>query len=376
MASRTFFASQAVGLMVGANSTIIGSGAAFSPTSYPVSALTPANQSAHIRLDGVQSVGLSTSIDFNQIFELGYLQIFENIEGIPTCEVTIERNIPNNGYTMYQIAAKNNGTTSYRGKYVNDLLNFGSNNQLAVRLAVNTFAQEVNGNNFAFCQIIHVEGFTSSYSVNATTDGPVSESMTVIGTSVSILPSGNQNLVLVPSGGEGVIKTAYRGRDCSFRTAIVSGTAPTFEEEDRVQSFSLSVDVGREDLQELGRKQPYLRYANFPTEVTCDVEYNLDLGKKEDQNQVHTLSNMFQAFTDDDNCDINPASGYVVMLSGARVDCDSEGVEQPAGQTLICATSGAKLTSQSYTGGDTGGGPVTVSESYQAFNNMIAYVTH
>ena len=373
MASRTFFASQAVGLMVGG---ALGSGNAFNATGYHPSNMANTNI-VHARLNGVQSVGLSTSIDFTQIFELGYLQIFENVEGIPTCEVTIERNIPSNGYTMYQLAGLNPGTTEYRERFTNDLLAFGSDEPMAVRLAVNSNANQIGrgGSQAPYCQYIHITGYTSSYSVNATVDGPVSESMTLLGTSVEIVPSGSSNTNLLPSGGDAGANT-YRGRDCHFRTAMVSGGPPSYSTKDRVQSFSLSVDIGREDLQELGRKQPYLRYSNFPTEVTCDVEYNLDLSKEVDTDlfPTHSLTSMFNGFTATDNCDLNPASGYVVMLSGARlIDCYPS---EQYGPNLICATSGAKLTSESYSGGDTGGGPVTVSKSYQAFNNMISYVEH
>ena len=39
----------------------------------------------------IQSVGVSTSLDYEQLFELGRLQIFNNIEGIPSVEITVER---------------------------------------------------------------------------------------------------------------------------------------------------------------------------------------------------------------------------------------------------------------------------------------------
>jgi len=32
----------------------------------------------------IQSVGISTSLEYEQVFELGRLQIFENVEGIPS----------------------------------------------------------------------------------------------------------------------------------------------------------------------------------------------------------------------------------------------------------------------------------------------------
>ena len=41
----------------------------------------------------IQSVGITTSLEYEQLFELGRLQIFENVEGIPSVEITLERAI-------------------------------------------------------------------------------------------------------------------------------------------------------------------------------------------------------------------------------------------------------------------------------------------
>ena len=40
---------------------------------------------------GVQSVGITTNFNLEQAFELGQIQIYENIEGTPDVEVTMEK---------------------------------------------------------------------------------------------------------------------------------------------------------------------------------------------------------------------------------------------------------------------------------------------
>ena len=40
---------------------------------------------------GVQSVGITTNFNLEQAFELGQIQIYENIEGLPDVEVTLEK---------------------------------------------------------------------------------------------------------------------------------------------------------------------------------------------------------------------------------------------------------------------------------------------
>jgi hypothetical protein len=39
-----------------------------------------------------------------------------------------------------------------------------------------------------------------------------------------------------------------------------------------VQSIRVTVNLGRDELHELGRKGPYWRYVNFPVEVRTDIE--------------------------------------------------------------------------------------------------------
>ena len=42
-------------------------------------------------IHGLQSVGVTTNFSLEQAFELGQIQIYENIEGLPDVECTMER---------------------------------------------------------------------------------------------------------------------------------------------------------------------------------------------------------------------------------------------------------------------------------------------
>ena len=42
-------------------------------------------------IQGLQSVGMTTNFNLEQAFQLGQLEIFENIEGTPDVEVTLEK---------------------------------------------------------------------------------------------------------------------------------------------------------------------------------------------------------------------------------------------------------------------------------------------
>jgi hypothetical protein len=105
-----------------------------------------------------------------------------------------------------------------------------------------------------------------------------------------------------------------------------------------VQSINVSTDFGQENIQELGRFGPYHRYATFPIEVTCEFE-------------------------------VIATSGDLVNVSGNAPNLSNEQiiVKDGAGTVLDLGTKN-KLSSVSYSGGDTGGGNATITYSYSNFN--------
>jgi len=50
-----------------------------------------ANLDATEMIHGLQSVGVTTNFSLEQAFELGQIEIYENIEGTPDVEVTLEK---------------------------------------------------------------------------------------------------------------------------------------------------------------------------------------------------------------------------------------------------------------------------------------------
>ena len=105
-----------------------------------------------------------------------------------------------------------------------------------------------------------------------------------------------------------------------------------------IQSISVSTDFGQENIQELGRFGPYTRYATFPVEVTCDFE-------------------------------VMATSGDLINVSGAAPNLSNNTlvIKDTAGTVIDLGTKN-KLSSVSYSGGDTGGGNSTVSFSFSNFN--------
>ena len=119
-----------------------------------------------------------------------------------------------------------------------------------------------------------------------------------------------------------------------------------------LQSITVSCDLGREELFELGTRQPYARIVTFPVEVTCDIEV------------LSVSGDMIQAFADGCSNTTAPCSGVVDNLTPQSiriVSCDG---------TSIYLGAQNKLASVNYGGGDAGGGNVTVSYSYSTFNDF------
>ncbi|MBP01717.1 MAG: hypothetical protein CMM25_02750 [Rhodospirillaceae bacterium] len=388
MASRTYYASQALGIYAGGflpSGDTWGNGTASVDKGF----------GAYTKriLSGVQSVGFSSSVEFEQIFELGHLQIFENIEGSPTCEMTIERVLPLDGFSLFEMF-HNPSVTSYNDYSVN-LGDFASDRGMTARLTVqsdgdvmtNTAIDSTAASNFLYG--FQINGFTSNYSISAQTDGAVTESLGVAGVDLIVLPSGTSSKSAMVRPGTSTPRGVFRRQDLSVnkQKLVNNELSGNVTKYGRVQSASISVDVGREDLLEMGRKGPYIRYASFPVEVTMDVEYNVDTGKDtvnggnfqdgKGTEEGHAYQTMV-AVNSDSNCATSSES--VISINGSRrvagaatnVTCSDNGEDEEGG-VLFCmfaAISGAKMQSQSWSGGDTGGGVVTISESYTSFNAL------
>ena len=100
-----------------------------------------------------------------------------------------------------------------------------------------------------------------------------------------------------------------------------------------INSISVSADFGRESIMELGAFGPYHRYAGFPIEVTSEFE-------------------------------VTAVSGDLVNVSGTAENLNARTViiKDDAG-TIINLGTQNKLSSVSYSGGDTGGGNATCTYS-------------
>jgi len=328
---------------------------------------------------GLQSVGMNTTFNLEQAFELGQIEIYENIEGTPDVEVTLEKVL--DGYPLiYHMASKQglDGTPGGSGVVGR------SKSQCDLRLGIFPDSQNnVSAGGAAAEAEVYCSGlFISSVSYTIPTDGSMTESVTLVGnnkqwltasqklTAAAVdnfngsdtpaaLTSGMYDGSITASGGvqqredvlmsgtmlpqsiNGVLGSGY-GNAMSFSTG---------NNRVHIQSFSVSTDFSREDILELGRKTPYSRPATFPIEVTCEIE------------AVTTSGDFVDAYEfGDTSLDETKSSGNNTTTESIFL-CTRAGYAWDLGQKN-------RLSSVSYGGGDATGGNATCTYSYSNFNEL------
>jgi hypothetical protein len=349
--------------------------------------IAPPKSLAFETLHGIQSCGMTTTFNLEQVFELGQLAVYENVEGIPDVEVTLEK-VMDGWPPVYTLAtqADDNGTIT------SATLAGRSNATCMLGLAIfrDTLNQAYDAA-FGAESECHCSGiYVSSVGYNATVDGSVTESVTLVGNDKFWVGYNNEAAGTFDDGthwdGTSSLQTntdqpysisgsggVNRREDVLFGDGAVLGgenvswlpidipflTASGFNVQDsdgnfpiHVQSWNITTDLGREEIFELGRKGAYFRFVNFPVEVTNDIVVVSKSG------------------------DLVSAAADGLYLEGAAGDCGKynlldrviilricEGLEVNCGQRN-------KLSSVSQTGGDAGGGNVEVTYSYTNFNDF------
>jgi hypothetical protein len=338
---------------------------------------------------GVQSVGLSTTFNLEQVFELGQLAIYENVEGTPDIEVTMSKVL--DGYPPLWILATSDQTD---GPQLNKRCT--SNNKTIVQLGIFDealqSAGETGGFPQAWCEMSGL--YPTSISYNFPVDDNFSEDITLVGNtkvwgtgqttsilscSAAYYPSGRsgdfkgnddspighggvnrrQNMVFA-TGADGLTSTAsfISGANNADRTLLPGDIPGVYSVNNtgvkgpdcHVQSISVSVDVAREELFELGKKIAYARPVTFPIEVTCDFE--ITAGSGDLVNAIDECGSGSDGCTEAAN--LANRAIRITTCEGLRISLGKKN----------------KLASVTYGGGDAGGGNATVTYSYSTFNDF------
>jgi hypothetical protein len=318
---------------------------------------------------GVQSVGVNTSFNLEQAFELGQIEIYENIEGTPDVEVTLEKLL--DGYPLlYHMASTGITGTANSGLAARAAV------QCDLRLGI--FDESANSIAGGDAEVeIYCSGmFVSSVAYAVPVEGNATESVSLVGnnkqwltgaatametTVVAAFDGTNSPRAFGVAGSASggiqrredvmlagsILPTSVTGVVGSGYGNALNGTEPRIH----VQNFSTSTDFSREDVLELGRKTPYYRPANFPVEVSTEIEAIVNSG---DFVSAYEFGDPDLYSTIDSGNNTQSETIFLAMRCGYGFDLGSKN----------------RLASMTYGGGDAGGGNVSCTYSYTNFNEL------
>lgn len=334
---------------------------------------------------GVQSVAVNTAFNNDPVSELGQLELYENIENIPDVQVTVEKVL--DGYPpVYLLATqgapdatlsgRSNQKCSFFLSMFPDTQSFASGNPVGALWCSGMYYSQmsytfpVDGN---FTESITLVGNHKKWYATASQTpfdgligfGPNTDSPRSIGGSGGV--NRREDLMFIYNdatfgAGDGDVNSmAISSKGCIL-PMTVKGVGPSGmllktgqDFNAHLQSITVSVDVGRDEIFELGRKLNYYRYITFPTPVNCEITaLAIDGGdgvsatENGGENNAPTGSNLPQETI------------KLITREGLKIDLGTKN----------------KLTGVNYSGGDTGGGNATIQYSYQNYNAFAVYHTY
>ena len=304
---------------------------------------------------GLQSVGITTNFALEQVFQLGQLELYDNIEDVPEVQVTLNKVIDGT-LPLYLMCMGGGpaGSAKELASLVNNRVNFrlqiySDSNSAATGTAV----QYVNATGM----------YLSSVSYTFPVDGNATEDVTLVGNNKfwnTSAKGGDAATILSAALGSGTAVSIAR----RYKVIPSACTLPTgaggFPANSHIQSISVSTDMGREAINELGSMAPYFRFVTFPLEVTSEFEIIAISGDQMDANDflgsAAACSTVYKNLTD---------KTIVVKVCGTG-----------SGDYLqLDLGAKNKLTSVNYTGGDAGGGNASITYSFQTFNKLVVHAS-
>lgn len=280
-------------------------------------------------IHGVQSVGINTNFDFENLFELGQLEIYDAVLNIPSVEITLEKVL--DGYK-----------TVYGHIGSGQALAKASKHRANVRFAL--YSDETNASGtpigLVTCTGMYINNVTYTFPV----DGNCTESVTLVGNHKSWSYGGGE--ITIPDSikyGSALPddQPNFTGNRVIRRQDVVySGPGST-----KAQNVTLTLNLGREDIFEFGQRIPYAKVATYPIEVTSEIQSIAISGSYDDV-----------SFTEATNDLPDVDKTITVTIPGFfRVDMGSKNF----------------LTSIAHGGGDATGGNATVTRNYTTYNTFL-----
>jgi hypothetical protein len=236
--------------------------------------------SSFATVHGAQQAGMTSNFNLQEFFELGQLEAYSQVEGIPTVELTIEKAL--DGYPLlYHLATK--GATSPT---------LGGRSNKKATVALNFYSDDQDAASGTPISSVVCSGmYLNNWTLNCPVDGAFTESVSLLGGSkvwytgsFPFTPTtlNNTDGPLSAASGTGGIQRRQNmllGSGASlFPTAIpgVSSSGTVELQSDgsyavHLQRVQVSFNLGRTDLLEQGHKLPYFK-APSPSPSACRLK--------------------------------------------------------------------------------------------------------
>lgn len=355
---------------------------------------------------GVQELGISTNFDNTPYFQLGMLDLYDDVEELPDIEVNITKALDGKPL-LYHLATSSQGLTSPTLA--------GRQNAQSV-ITVGIFSDTNDYSTGSPASIVEMSGmYPSSLEYTFPVDDTFRETMTLVGNDkiwlndsdivnsndltrsnalamlltnqfnadtpvhqVSVYISGaatlftttglqrRQHLNFTPwSVFPNITKTVDANGMaadpfCTILPPDVDGISSSgvnnktdgFNFDAHVQNITVSVDLGRDSLDELGRRGPYHRFINFPVEVTCAVEILSTSGDMVSATENGIRGNNVSACASASNL-----TNRTIRVATCHHEVFYLGTKN-------------KLTSVEMAGGGTDGGNQTITYNFRNYNSL------
>lgn len=351
--------------------------------------IAPINSNTYDIIRGLQSLGITTNFNLEQVFEIGQLAIYENIEGIPDLDISTEKVL--DGYPPVYLLA----TASKEDGSAMDGTTLAKRAQGKCRMALQIYDETNDYAQGSAITELHMSGvYVSSVSYSVTVDGNASESCSLVGNNKvwvvggdtgnftgydltaaswnddtpwstgdsspkAISGSGGVNrredilfgsgagVSLIPINIPGIKHGGTFGSSISGLNILSGGKYGA-----HIQSWNVSADLGREELYELGQRGTYYRYVSFPVEITNEISVISGSGDLVSATEKGIYDSGLGSCGNRYN--LVDQTIKLAMCEGLVIDCGHKN----------------KLSSVSVTGGDTGGGNVEITYTYTNFNDF------
>jgi hypothetical protein len=310
---------------------------------------------------GLQSVGMTTNFSLQPVFQLGQLELYDNLENVPEVEVTLNKVVDGTPPLYAMCMCGPTGISAVNGAELIDLVN----NRVNFRLGI--WPDTVSATQGTATHRVDCSGmYLSRFNFTLPIDGNATEEVTLVGNNKlwnsGVAMTTNEFYASSASGTPTAPGIVRRYSMDFTNTVLPTGDAgiplPSGRANNRpyLQSVTVSADLGREAIQEIGSMAPYFRYVRFPLEVKSEFQIIASDGDTIDASDFSQNQGCNQSYRNvkDKNVKLTLCAGTGNLQGTLGLDLGSKN----------------KLTSVNYTGGDTGGGNATVTYSFQTYNKF------